>query len=141
MCIPMSSPDIDKTDIEAVLAVLRTPYLSIGPQVKTFEHAMAEYIGISHAIAVSSGTAGLHLAVIAAGVGEGDLVITTPFSFVASANCILYERALPIFVDIDPHTLNLDPALVTAAADDLARGGDAANRWLPPTILHPPLTS
>ena len=138
MCIPMSSPDINKTDIEAVLAVLRTPYLSIGPQVKTFEHAMAEYIGISHAIAVSSGTAGLHLAVIAAGVGEGDLVITTPFSFVASANCILYERALPIFVDIDPHTLNLDPALVTAAADDLARGGDAANRWLPPTILHSP---
>jgi len=141
MCIPMSSPDIDKTDIEAVLAVLRTPYLSIGPQVKAFEHAMAEYIGISHAIAVSSGTAGLHLAVIAAGVGEGDLVLTTPFSFVASANCVLYERALPIFVDIDPHTLNVDPALMAAAADDLAQGGAPAKKWLPPTLRESPIAN
>ena len=136
--IPMSSPDLRAVDIEAVVNVLRTPYLSIGPQIKAFEQAMASFVGTAHAIAVSSGTSGLHLAVIAAGVGEDDLVITTPFSFVASANCVLYERAIPIFVDVDPHTLNVDPAQVAAAADDLTRGGDAANRWLPPTILHSP---
>jgi dTDP-4-amino-4,6-dideoxygalactose transaminase len=78
------------------------------------------------------------LAVIAAGVEEGDLVITTPFSFISSANCILFERAIPIFVDIDPHTLNINPALVAAAAGDLAQGGDAAKRWLPPAIRHSP---
>jgi perosamine synthetase len=132
--IPMSTPDLTATELEAVSKVLQTPYLSIGPQVKAFEQAIASYVGTAHAVAVSSGTAGLHLAVIAAGVGEGDLVITTPFSFVASANCILYERAIPIFVDIDPQTLNIDSALVAAAGDDLAQGNDAAERWLPPTV-------
>ncbi|MEW5958496.1 MAG: DegT/DnrJ/EryC1/StrS family aminotransferase [Chloroflexota bacterium] len=115
MHIPMSSPDITQTEIEAVNAVLRTPYLSIGPQVKEFEQRIAEYVGVRHAIAVANGTAGLHLAVIAAGITEGDEVITTPFSFVASANCILYERATPVFVDIDPHTLNINPALIDQA--------------------------
>jgi len=134
MDISMSSPDIDETAIEAILEVLHTPYLSIGPQIETFEHMMAEYVGSSYALAVSSGTAGLHLAIIAAGIGEDDLVITTPFSFIASANCVLYERAIPVFVDIDPQTLNIDPALVAAAANDLARGGDAAKRWLPPAL-------
>ena len=138
--IPMSSPDLTAAEIEAVVNVLRTPYLSIGPQVKAFEQAVASYVGTAHAIAVSSGTAGLHLAVIAAGVGEGDLVITTPFSFVASANCVLYERAIPIFVDIDLHALNLDPALVAAAADDLARGGAPAKKWLPPALRESPIS-
>ena len=115
MHLPMSSPDISQAEIDAVNAVLRTPYLSIGQQVKEFEQRVAEYIGVRHAIAVSSGTAGLHLAVIAAGITEGDEVITTPFSFVASANCILYERATPVFVDIDPHTLNIDPTLIEQA--------------------------
>jgi perosamine synthetase len=136
MDISMSSPDIDETAIEAILEVLHTPYLSIGPQIETFEHIMAEYVGSSYALAVSSGTAGLHLAVIAAGVGEDDLVITTPFSFIASANCVLYERAIPVFVDIDPQTLNIDPALVAQAAEDLTQGDNAAHRWLPPAIRN-----
>jgi dTDP-4-amino-4,6-dideoxygalactose transaminase len=115
MHIPMSAPDVTTAEIEAVKQVLTTPYLSIGPQVQSFERKMAEFTGVKHAIAVSNGTAGLHLAVIAASISEGDEVITTPFSFVSSANCILYERATPVFVDIDPQTLNIDPQLVEAA--------------------------
>ena len=134
--IPMSGPDITPDEIDAVEAVLRTPFLSIGPQITQFEARFAEYVGTGHAAGVSSGTAGLHLACIAAGVGESDLVVTTPFSFVASANCILYERAVPVFVDIDPETLNVDPALAASAVDDLARGGSAAQRWLPPAMQH-----
>ena len=134
MTVPMSSPDITQADIDAVEAVLQTRYLSIGPRIDEFERAMAAYVGSRHAAAVNSGTSGLHLAVIAAGIGEDDLVITTPFSFVASANCILYERAIPIFVDIDPQTLNIDPRLVAQAAHDLAAGGPAAERWLPPAL-------
>src|SRR5690349_3799989 len=112
MNIPMSSPDIDETDIAAVLDVLRTGRLSIGPQVEAFEAAVASYVGARHAVAVNSGTSGLHLAVIAAGVAEGHEVITPSFSFIASANCVLYERAKPVFVDIDPQTGNLDPSLI-----------------------------
>jgi perosamine synthetase len=136
MYISMSSPDLTAADVDTVLSVLHTPYLSIGPQIRTFEQAVASYVGTTYAIAVSSGTAGLHLAVIAAGVGEGDLVITTPFSFIASANCVLYERAIPVFVDIDPQTLNIDPALVAQAAEDLTQGDNAAHRWLPPAIRN-----
>lgn len=110
--IPMSRPDIGDAEIELINQVLRTPFLSIGPMIERFEHDMAHYVGASHAVGVSSGTAGLHLCVRAAGIGEGDEVITTPFSFVASANCVLYERALPVFVDIEPHTLNIDPQRV-----------------------------
>ncbi|MFH1951517.1 MAG: DegT/DnrJ/EryC1/StrS family aminotransferase [Pseudomonadota bacterium] len=136
MNIPMASPDITVAEIEAVNQVLQTPHLSIGPRIVEFEERFAAWIGARHAVGVSSGTAGLHLCVIAAGVNEGDLVITAPFSFVASANVILYERAVPIFVDIDPHTLNIDPTLVAEASHDLARGGDAASRWLPPVIRN-----
>ncbi len=132
----MSSPDILSADIEAVTSVLKTPYLSIGPQIEAFERALAAYVGTRHAIAVSSGTAGLHLCVIAAGVGEGDLVITTPFSFIASANVILYERAIPVFVDVDPATGNIDPAQVAECAHHLTRGGKAARRWLPPAFRN-----
>ena len=113
--IPMSLPDITQAEVEAVNAVLRTPYLSIGPRVDEFERRVAEYVGARHAVAVSSGTAGLHLAVIASGVAEGDEVITTPFSFVASANVILYERARPVFVDVDPQSLNIDASRIEAA--------------------------
>ena len=115
MQISMSAPDITSAEIDAVNQVLQTPYFSIGPKIEEFEHQIAEYIGVKHAIGVNSGTSGLHLAVIAAGVGQGDEVITTPFSFVASANCILYERATPVFVDIDLQTLNIDPTLIEAA--------------------------
>ena len=141
--IPMSSPDLTGAEIEAVNDVLRTPYLSIGPQLEGFEQAVASFVGVKHAIGVNSGTSGLHLAVIAAGVGEGsytgqdgrpDLVVTTPFSFVASANCILYQRSIPIFVDVERATGNIDPTLVVEAVHDLVAGGRAARRWLPPSL-------
>jgi dTDP-4-amino-4,6-dideoxygalactose transaminase len=132
----MSLPDITAAEIEAVNQVLQTPYLSIGPCIAEFEKRFAAFVGARHAIGISSGTAGLHLCVIAAGVSEGDLVITTPFSFVASANVILYERAIPIFVDIDPKTLNIDPSPVAEAIHDLSRGGPPARRWLPRSIRN-----
>ncbi len=131
MRIPMSAPDITDAERQAVLDVLHTPSLSMGPEVEQFERAIAARVGAKHAIAVSSGTTGLHLCVRAAGISEGDLVITTPFSFVASANVMLYERAIPVFVDIDPETGNINPDLVRQAAADLAAGGEAARRWLP----------
>ncbi|GAF75596.1 unnamed protein product, partial [marine sediment metagenome] len=129
--IPMSSPDISEAEREAVAAVMRTPNLSMGAEVLGFEQAVSEYCGSRHAIAVSSGTAGLHLCVHAAGIGPGDLVITTPFSFVASANVLLFERAVPVFVDLDPETGNIQPGLVRLAAKDLMEGGEAARKWLP----------
>ncbi len=115
MKVAMSRPDIRDAEIELVNQVLRTPYLSIGPMIERFEQEMARYIGTRYAVGVNSGTAGLHLCVLAAGIGEGDEVITTPFSFIASANCILYERARPVFVDIEPHSLNIDPARIEDA--------------------------
>ena len=132
--VSMSSPDLTEAEFDAVRQVLKSNHLSLGPHVTQFEERFAEYVGARHAIAVSSGTAALHLSIIASGVGEGDGVITSPFSFVASANCVLYERAVPIFVDVDPLTGNLDPALVGAATEDLVRGGTAARRWLPPRL-------
>jgi perosamine synthetase len=113
--IPLSSPDITQREIDAVLEVLHTPTLSIGPKVLEFEEKVARVAGRRHAVAVSSGTSGLHCAMIAAGIKAGDEVITTPFSFVASANCILYVDAKPVFVDIDPKTLNMDVNKVPAA--------------------------
>jgi perosamine synthetase len=115
MQVPMSRPDIGEAEIELVNQVLGTPYLSIGPMLERFEQGMARCIGTQHAVGVSSGTAGLHLCVRAAGIGEGDEVITTPFSFVASANCVLYERARPVFVDIEPDSLNIDPQRIEDA--------------------------
>ena len=129
--IPMSSPDLTDLEREAVAAVLRTPNLSMGAQIEAFERAVAEYTGAGHAIGVSSGTAGLHLCIHAAGVKDGDLVVTTPFSFVASTNVILFERAVPVFVDVDPETGNLDPSLLAETLVDLAAGGQAARRRLP----------
>ena len=132
--IPMASPDITEAERRAVNEVLNSPILSIGPQIKAFEVAMQSTVGIEHALGVNSGTSGLHLCVIAADIEAGDTVITTPFSFIASANAILYEQAVPIFVDVDPKTGNIDPALVAEAANDLAKGGRAAKRWLPRTL-------
>ena len=110
--IPLSRPDISETDIQAVVDVLRTPFLSLGPKLPEFESAFADYVGARFATATSSGTAALHLAVKALGIGRGDEVITTPFSFVASANCVLFEDAVPVFVDIEETTFNLDVALI-----------------------------
>ena len=115
MNVPLSQPDITQLEIDAVMEVLHTPTLSIGPKVEAFEAAVAKIAGRQHAVAVSSGTAGLHCAMLAARIGPGDEVITTPFSFVASANCILYVGATPVFVDIDPRTLNMDLDKVAAA--------------------------
>ena len=108
MSIPLSSPDITESDIEAVVNVLKTPRLSLGPKLVEFEEKMAEYIGVDYAVAVNSGTSALHLIVRALDIKDGDEVITTSFSFIASANCILFERAKPVFVDIDSLTLNID---------------------------------
>ena len=129
--IPMSSPDLSAAEQEAVAAVMRTPNLSMGVEIEGFERAFVDYCGVRHAIGVSSGTAGLHLCVRAANIRQGDLVITTPFSFVASANVLLFEGAVPIFVDVDPFTGNIDPLLVMQAAADLWQGGGAALKWMP----------
>lgn len=121
MNIPLARPDITDREIDAVLAVLKTPNLALGPTLARFEENFASFCGTKHAVGVSSGTAGLHLLVRSLGVQPGDEVITTPFSFVASANCILYERATPVFVDIDPATWNIDPTRIEAAITDRTR--------------------
>ena len=108
MKIPLARPDITDLERKYVLGVLGTPSLSLGPKLQEFEKKMTDYVGTKYAIAVSSGTSGLHLIVRAMGIGEADEVVTTPFSFVASANCILFERAKPVFVDIDSKTLNIN---------------------------------
>ena len=118
--IPLARPVIGAREEELVLEVLRSGQLSLGPRVPDFERRFAERLGVEHASAVSSGTAGLHLALRAQGVGEGEEVVTSPFSFVASANAIVYERAKPVFADIDPRTLNLDPDATRAALTDRA---------------------
>lgn len=120
--IPLSRPDITQREIDAVVDVLHTDTLSIGPKAVEFESLCAKMAGRRHGVAVSSGTAGLHCAMIAGGIGAGDEVITTPFSFVASANCILYVGARPVFVDIDPVTLNLDLDKVNAAITPQTKG-------------------
>lgn len=106
--IPLSSPDITHKEAELISEVLNTPFLSIGPKVKEFEKKIANYIGTKYAVAVNSGTSGLHLCIRSLDIKDGDEVITTPFSFIASANCILFERAKPVFVDIDENTLCID---------------------------------
>jgi perosamine synthetase len=115
MNIPLSRPDITQAEQEAVAQVLLTPHLSLGPKLPEFERALADYVGTRYAVAVNSGTSALHLCVRAMGIGPGDEVITTPFSFIASSNCILMEGARPVFVDIDPGTWNIDPARIEAA--------------------------
>jgi len=112
--ISMSAPDLDESDIQAVLEVLRSGRLALGPKAREFEELIAEYIGVKYAVAVSSGTAGLHILVRTLEVGPGDEVLVPSFTFSASVNAILYERATPVFVDIEPETYNLDP-------DDLER--------------------
>jgi perosamine synthetase len=113
--IPLSAPWIGAREEELVLEALRSGRLSLGPMVDRFERALAERVGARRVAAVSSGTAGLHLAVRLAGIGPGDEVVTTPFSFVASANAVLYQGGRPVFADIDARTLNLDPDAVAAA--------------------------
>jgi len=117
----MSSPDLADADRQAVLDVINTPFLSMGKYTKDFEKAFCDLTGAKHAISVNSGTAGLHLCVRAAGIGPGDIVITTPFSFVSSSNVILFENAIPVFVDIDPRTGNMNPELLADAAKNIKK--------------------
>lgn len=110
--IHLAKPDISEQDIEAVVKVLRSGVLSIGPYTEEFERSMAAMVGAKHGIAVNSGTSALHLVVKSLGLGAGDRVVTTPFSFVASSNCLLFEGSVPTFVDIEEETYNIDPDLV-----------------------------
>ena len=113
--IGLSAPFVDEAEEAALIEVLRSGRLSLGPMTEEFERALADRVGAPYVAALSSGTAGLHLGVKLAGISPGDEVITTPLSFIASANAIVYEGGTPVFVDIDPTTLNLDPAAVEAA--------------------------
>ena len=113
--IPLSRPNISLHEEELVLKVLRSGRLSIGPMVERFEELVAHRVGVRHAVACSSGTTGLHMAMVALGIGPGDEVVTTPFSFIASSNVILYVGAKPVFVDICPRSLNADPELIEKA--------------------------
>lgn len=122
MKLGMSSPNITGAEVEAVVTALQSGTLSLGTQLVAFEEAAASFVGSRFAVGVNSGTSALHLAVIAAGLSDGDFAITTPFSFVASANCLLYERAAPVFVDIDPETGNIDPGRVAEKAAEIASG-------------------
>lgn len=119
--IALSRPDIGAREREAVATVLSSDRLSLGPKMLEFEAALARRAGVTRAVATSSGTAALHLAVRAMGLGPGDEVVTTPFSFVASANCLLYQGVRPVFVDVEPDTLNIDPVRVREALSERTR--------------------
>ncbi len=115
MRINLSGPDITQAEIDAVTEVLESGSLSLGPKVPEFEKTMADYLGMKHTIAVANGTCGLHLLMRAFGVGEGDEVISTPFSFIASTNCVMFDGGRPVLVDIDPETWNIDAAKIESA--------------------------
>jgi perosamine synthetase len=119
--IPLSSPDVTEAEIEAVAETLRSPQLSLGPRLLEFEESFTQLTGVEHAVAVSSGTAGLHLAMLALGIGAGDEVIVPSFTFIAAANAIRFVGATPVFVDMDRETLNLSPAAVERAMTSRTR--------------------
>lgn len=135
--IPLSSPYLDERDEELVLEVLRSGRLSLGPSIDRFEELFAEKVGAPYAAAISSGTAGLHLLSTIAGFRDGDEVITSPYSFVASANCFIYEGATPVFADVDAQTMNLDPAAVDAAITERTKGIVAVDIFGYPCELEP----
>ena len=135
--INLSAPWIDERDEELVVEVLRSGWLSLGPTGPRFEAMLADAVGAPHCAAVSSGTAGLHLCMRLAGIGPGDEVITSPYSFVASANCAIYEGATPVFAEIDPRTYNLDPAAVEAAITSRTKAIVAVDIFGYPCELDP----
>ncbi|MGA7521574.1 MAG: DegT/DnrJ/EryC1/StrS family aminotransferase [Acidobacteriaceae bacterium] len=134
--IPLSAPDITEAEIDAVVSVLGTPRLSLGPQAEAFESAMATLAAVPHAVAVSSGTAGLHLALLALNIGPGDEVIVPSFTFIAVANAVRYVGAYPVFADIDPTTLNLDPHSVEAALTPRTRALIAVHTFGRPADMN-----
>ena len=130
--VPMSNPDINEDDQQAILDTLQSRYLSIGPKIEAFERSFCEFTGAAEAIGVNSGTSGLHMCVRAANISDGDLVVTTPFSFVASTNVLLFERAVPVFVDVDPMTGNMDISQVKQAVEDISsKNPEKRRKWLP----------
>lgn len=129
--IPMSSPDLSQIEIDAVTSVMKTTSLSMGSHILAFEEAVKEYTGARYAIGVNSGTAGLHLCIRAVDIQPGDLVVTTPFSFVASTNVILFEKGIPVFVDVDPLTGNISIDQLDQAIKDITSGNPSAKNWLP----------
>jgi perosamine synthetase len=135
--VGLSAPWLDEREEELAIEVLRSGRLSLGPSIDRFEELFAEAVGAPYAAAVSSGTAGLHLLCRSAGLGPGDEAITSPYSFVASANCAIYEGATPVFADIDPRTLNLDPAAVEAAVTPRTRAVVAVDIYGYPCELEP----
>jgi dTDP-4-amino-4,6-dideoxygalactose transaminase len=137
MRIPLSTPDITADDIEAVVNVLRTTRLSIGPKMEEFERSIADLVGVPYGIAVSSGTAGLHLCLRALGLREGDEVILPSFTFIAAGNAVLYERSRPVFVDIEPRTLNLDPGKLERSITPKTRAIIVVHTFGHPADLDP----
>ncbi len=135
--IPLSAPDIGEAEIEAVVSVLRSGRLSLGPGLEEFEHCIANYIGMPHAVAVSSGTAGLHLCLLALGIGAGDEVLVPSFTFIAAANAIRFVGATPVFLDIDPVTLNIDPEKIAAAITPQSRAILAVHTFGIPAEMEP----
>jgi perosamine synthetase len=135
--IPLSLPYVDERDEELVLEVLRSGRLSLGPSIDRFEELFAEQVGAPYAAAVSSGTAGLHLLCRIAGLGPGDEAITSPYSFVASANCAIYEGATPVFADVDERTMNLTPEAVEAAITERTKAVVAVDIFGYPCELDP----
>lgn len=136
MKIPLSAPDITEPEIDAVAEVLRSPHLSLGPTLAEFESAISRFTGVPHAIAVSSGTAGLHLALLALGIKEGDEVIVPSFTFIAAANAIRYVCATPVFVDIETESLNLCPEAVERAITPRTRAILAVHTFGRPADMH-----
>ncbi len=136
MRIPLSAPDITEPEIEAVAEVLSTPHLSLGPKLAEFESAVSRLTGVPHAIAVSSGTAGLHLAIVALNIAEGDEVIVPSFTFIAAANAVRYVRATPVFADIDAESLNLEPEAVERAITPRTRAVLAVHTFGRPADMH-----
>jgi len=136
--LPFSLPDIGDEEVAAVEEVLRSGWITTGPKVRQFEKEFAEYIGAKHAVAVNSCTAAMHLALEAIGLQRGDLVITTPYTFAATAEVIRYFDAIPVFVDIEPETLNIDTEQLAEAVEALVRDGRRrtrdARKWLPPAL-------
>jgi perosamine synthetase len=133
--VALSSQWIDASDEQAVLAVLRSDHLSLGPRIPEFEEGLTHVAGVAYGVAVNSGTSALHLIVRSLGLNEGDEVITTPFSFIASSNCLLFEGVKPVFVDIRPDTYNIDPTRIASAITERTRAILAVDAFGQPAEL------
>ncbi len=135
--IPIAKPIIDDEEVDEVVKVLRSGFIAQGPKVAEFEEKFAEYVGVKHAVASSSGTTALHLALLASGIGPGDEVITTPFTFAATGNSVLYVGAKPVFVDIDHDTYNIDPEKIEKAVTDKTKAIMPVHLYGQPADMDP----